>query len=842
MSDGLEAKEEKGSTCSICQEPLNDAQLPSKPAAPEGKALASESCSELSCFDEKDKSVCAVNPCLHRYHVGCLKQWYVSGRTGGRMSCPLCRGAVVSLWKITNAGWDPVSLSPSEDTSTDDDSEDESTSTDDDYSIYSEDEVTSIDDDHHICSKCGRGDRERDLLLCDGFEERCPNAAHYDCIGLDRIPSGPWFCASCREIQIQLARSIAGKSNPPARNNAVEFESNAKMFAVKDAEFECNRTSVGESSMFSSREGPIFSMGRLKSHVRSVPDSFQTARPPPEQKLSQDQESNTRLRRPRKRTGLSAKKNDKDQSLNCPSLKRERISPPLPDEYVTREAMQHALAFLKSLIRAAQKDVLLLYEGREMERKRGLLSVCRFAFTEGSLPTYNEVPRRPDMIREAILRQGALHILWMWITPVVQNLKKRRKRYYPEEIVVRTVLQVLLVLELRPLHMYWTQNAMKNNAETDHCRIRSWPKNVLFKCLPLIHFPSWSWDERCSDLHDAVSFYASDQSPLKSLQSMARQVCARWSTEKAGEANSSSRGSRRGRNALESDQPRGSKNECSRPDYQKKRQKTDSKSSAISKKNVSSLSSSSTPSRQTGSAEILDAMFCMFREKTNCAKDPKTPMLEKSVRRRQQQPTKTQRSSQSLLVSSNKLAQVQKKHSSTGTIDSPSPGRVHDDISNEESNCVQSLSSSSSAVELLKGKRDSLLTSSSVSSMEVVSSANQLEEEFRGTCENLAPPTILEVQNTIDTIFSKQEKTDIKFLISKLGRDVLRPLSKSKVVSKEDYKRILRCATQMEFESFAMRVLRYPKIRPTSMTELFHQNFSTHREGIKRKIEQALGR
>lgn len=44
------------------------------------------------------------------------------------------------------------------------------------------------------CTVCHSGEREGELLLCDG---RCGTSTHYDCAGLKGIPAGEWFCAGC---------------------------------------------------------------------------------------------------------------------------------------------------------------------------------------------------------------------------------------------------------------------------------------------------------------------------------------------------------------------------------------------------------------------------------------------------------------------------------------------------------------------------------------------------------------------------------------------------------------------------------------------------------------------
>ena len=49
--------------------------------------------------------------------------------------------------------------------------------------------------DDVLCQTCGLGDRENQLLLCDG----CDRGHHSFCLRpiLFRVPSGPWLCPSC---------------------------------------------------------------------------------------------------------------------------------------------------------------------------------------------------------------------------------------------------------------------------------------------------------------------------------------------------------------------------------------------------------------------------------------------------------------------------------------------------------------------------------------------------------------------------------------------------------------------------------------------------------------------
>jgi hypothetical protein len=55
----------------------------------------------------------------------------------------------------------------------------------------------SIAENVDFCHECGDGG---ELVLCDG----CPAAYHQDCLGLDSVPAGDWYCQDC-----QLQQSAA---------------------------------------------------------------------------------------------------------------------------------------------------------------------------------------------------------------------------------------------------------------------------------------------------------------------------------------------------------------------------------------------------------------------------------------------------------------------------------------------------------------------------------------------------------------------------------------------------------------------------------------------------------
>ncbi len=52
-----------------------------------------------------------------------------------------------------------------------------------------------LDIDDQPCLKCGATDRPEDFVLCDG--DGCDRGGHFDCLGLEAVPAGEWFCPDC---------------------------------------------------------------------------------------------------------------------------------------------------------------------------------------------------------------------------------------------------------------------------------------------------------------------------------------------------------------------------------------------------------------------------------------------------------------------------------------------------------------------------------------------------------------------------------------------------------------------------------------------------------------------
>ena len=82
----------------------------------------------------------------------------------------------------------------------------------DDMSAGGDTSASSDDDDaldafdDEPCLACGGADRPGDFVLCDG----CPRGGHFDCLGLDGVPAGDWFCAGCAR-EPNAAAAVAEK-------------------------------------------------------------------------------------------------------------------------------------------------------------------------------------------------------------------------------------------------------------------------------------------------------------------------------------------------------------------------------------------------------------------------------------------------------------------------------------------------------------------------------------------------------------------------------------------------------------------------------------------------------
>eukprot|EP00516_Mucochytrium_quahogii_P013117 CAMPEP_0203805408 /NCGR_PEP_ID=MMETSP0100_2-20121128/14212_1 /ASSEMBLY_ACC=CAM_ASM_000210 /TAXON_ID=96639 /ORGANISM=" , Strain NY0313808BC1" /LENGTH=386 /DNA_ID=CAMNT_0050713911 /DNA_START=265 /DNA_END=1426 /DNA_ORIENTATION=- len=60
------------------------------------------------------------------------------------------------------------------------------------------------------------GDRDSDLLVCDGNERNgCENVCHFDCCGLPSVPTGDWYCDDCSTNSTSMRTSRRRRTPQP---------------------------------------------------------------------------------------------------------------------------------------------------------------------------------------------------------------------------------------------------------------------------------------------------------------------------------------------------------------------------------------------------------------------------------------------------------------------------------------------------------------------------------------------------------------------------------------------------------------------------------------------------
>jgi hypothetical protein len=105
------------------------------------------------------------------------------------------------------------------------------------------------------CSRCGSGEREEELLLCDGH---CGTAQHASCIGYETVPIGDWFCAPCVRV---------GKAPPGWRPDFAAVEEEGESEGVRGSSLRelrphnprGRRSSAGFATQYygTGRAGPV---------------------------------------------------------------------------------------------------------------------------------------------------------------------------------------------------------------------------------------------------------------------------------------------------------------------------------------------------------------------------------------------------------------------------------------------------------------------------------------------------------------------------------------------------------------------------------------------------------
>ncbi|KAB8219238.1 hypothetical protein BDV33DRAFT_173938 [Aspergillus novoparasiticus] len=140
---------------------------------------------------EDSGQIAQLLPCGHILHNNCLKPWVERAN-----SCPICRRSF-NVVELSDRIGGPVLSS---------------------YAVQDRVQVADVDPSMVIeyieeddlagfspCLICGDSDNEEFLLLCDG----CDAPSHTYCLGLDTVPSGPWYCSRC---ETQRARALSPDS------------------------------------------------------------------------------------------------------------------------------------------------------------------------------------------------------------------------------------------------------------------------------------------------------------------------------------------------------------------------------------------------------------------------------------------------------------------------------------------------------------------------------------------------------------------------------------------------------------------------------------------------------
>ena len=100
------------------------------------------------------------------------------------------------------------------------------------------------------CMVCAKPDGEESFMLCDGCET---GGGHVECLGLEAIPEGDWFCLNCvgsreagaAEVEVEVDAETEGAATPEA---AVRAQKDAPQKALTDQAGWVLRTSTRPTS------------------------------------------------------------------------------------------------------------------------------------------------------------------------------------------------------------------------------------------------------------------------------------------------------------------------------------------------------------------------------------------------------------------------------------------------------------------------------------------------------------------------------------------------------------------------------------------------------------------
>lgn len=150
--------------------------------------------------------VAALDGCEHIIHDACIRSWAQKTNT-----CPICRNLFHTVRVFNGADGTEISTYKVED---------KKQVAEFDFQAWLGENVEEEPEQNHPCPICNSAEREDVLLLCDS----CDAAYHTDCIGLDGIPDGDWYCMECHhlfDLADQPGNSAEAGSRPvrPQRAN-----------------------------------------------------------------------------------------------------------------------------------------------------------------------------------------------------------------------------------------------------------------------------------------------------------------------------------------------------------------------------------------------------------------------------------------------------------------------------------------------------------------------------------------------------------------------------------------------------------------------------------------------